>query len=99
MKRLFIDRNFITGRDDPEENEDPADYVFIPATVEDNEALLRASPGYLRLLSALPEDLRRACRYGGLGGAGRELFFRVRQRHAHLRELRAAAALAALPQL
>lgn len=74
VKRLFIDRDFITGRDDPEENEDPADYVFIPATVEDNEALLRASPGYLRLLSALPEDLRRACRYGDWGALGGSYF-------------------------
>ena len=71
VKRLFVDRQFITGRENPEENENPEDYVFIPATVEDNTALLRCSPGYVRLLSALPEDLRRAYRYGdweALGG-------------------------------
>lgn len=71
VKRLFIDREYITGRENPEENEDPDDYVFIPATVEDNTALLKSSPGYLRMLSSMPENLRRAYRYGdweSLGG-------------------------------
>ncbi len=72
VKRLFIDREFVTGRENPEEDENPDDYVFIPATVEDNTALLESSPGYLRLLSSMPENLRRAYRYGdwdALGGA------------------------------
>ena len=72
VKRLFIRRDFKTGSPVPEENEDPNDYTFIPATVEDNAALLAASPSYLQMLSALPDRLRRAHRYGdwdALGGA------------------------------
>ena len=72
VKRLFIDRDFITDADYPEASEDPEDYVFIPATVEDNTALLRSSPAYVRMLSSMPEDLRRAYRYGdweALGGS------------------------------
>ena len=71
VKRLFIDKRYKTGADDPEENEDPADYTMIFATVEDNVHLLRASPSYLKSLAAMPEDLRRAYRYGdwdALGG-------------------------------
>jgi phage terminase large subunit len=57
VKRLFIDRAFRGG-------EDPEDYAFIFASVEDNAALLRNSPAYLQLLESLPENLRRAYRYG-----------------------------------
>ncbi|MBO4562889.1 MAG: phage terminase large subunit [Clostridia bacterium] len=53
VKRLFIDRAFREG-------EDPNDYVFIPARIWDNAALLTADPGYVRQLMTLPEDLRRA---------------------------------------
>ena len=74
VKRLFIDREFITGRDNPEENENPDDYVFIPATVEDNAALLKSSPGYLRMLSAMPENLSRAYRYGDWDSLGGNYF-------------------------
>lgn len=72
VKRLFIERNFISNRDGPEQNENPDDYLFIPATVEDNTALLKSSPGYLKMLASMPEDLRRAYRYGdwdALGGS------------------------------
>lgn len=64
VKRLFIDRQFITDRENPEENENPKDYTFIPATVEDNTYLMAASPAYVQMLSALPENIRRAHRYG-----------------------------------
>jgi phage terminase large subunit len=64
VKRLFIDRLFITDRANAEENESPADYSFIPATVEDNVFLLESSPEYVRMLSGLPENIRRAHRYG-----------------------------------
>lgn len=40
--------------------ENPEDYVFIPAKVTDNRALLRAQPDYLRQLQALPRRLRDA---------------------------------------
>lgn len=71
VKRLFIDRDFIKDPDDPERSEDPNDYTFIPATVEDNTALMKSSPQYVRMLAAMPENLRRAYRYGewdSLGG-------------------------------
>lgn len=57
VKRLFVDRNFKPG-------EDPDDYVFIPATVDDNKDLIRANPDYVKQLELLPEDVRRAHRYG-----------------------------------
>ena len=53
IKRLFIDRRF-----EPGENGD--DYVFIPARVTDNKALLAAQPEYLQQLKALPRRLRQA---------------------------------------
>lgn len=64
FKRLFIDRDFITDKQNEEENENPDDYVFIPATIEDNKQLLESSPNYLRQLSQMPENLRNAYRYG-----------------------------------
>ena len=53
IKRLFIDRAFHDG-------EDPADYVFIPAKVYDNQVLMQRDPGYLKRLEALPPARRRA---------------------------------------
>ena len=64
VKRLFIDRRFRTGSANPEEDENPDDYSFIFATVEDNEALMKSSPAYVQMLSSLPERMRRAHRYG-----------------------------------
>lgn len=57
VKRLFIDKKFKSG-------EDPKDYVFIPATVDDNKDLMDANPDYVKQLELLPEDKRRAHRYG-----------------------------------
>lgn len=53
IKRLFIDRRFLAG-------ENGEDYVFIPARVTDNTALLKAQPDYLKQLQALPKKLRDA---------------------------------------
>ena len=53
IKRLFIDRRYEAG-------ESPEDYLFIPARVTDNTALLRAQPDYLKQLQALPRKLREA---------------------------------------
>ena len=66
VKRLFIDRDFKTDSPNEEENEDPKDYYFIPATVDDNVHLLKSKDGdaYKKMLSALPEHLRAAHRYG-----------------------------------
>ncbi len=57
VKRLFVDKNYCRG-------ERAEDHCFIPATVEDNPALLKGSPGYTAMLDLLPEDTRRAWRYG-----------------------------------
>lgn len=57
VKRLFIDREFST-------KENPKDYKFIFASVEDNKALIDGSPGYISMLDNLPERLRAAHRYG-----------------------------------
>ena len=57
VKRLFIDRDYRPG-------EEAKDYTFIAATVEDNPQLLKASPEYVQMLDLLPEDVRRAWRYG-----------------------------------
>lgn len=57
VKRLFVSREF-------EGQEKPDDYLFIPATVEDNTALMEHSPEYLQMLDLLPEDIRAAHRYG-----------------------------------
>lgn len=64
VKRLFIDRDFRTNSANPEENENPDDYSFVFASVEDNTELMKSSPGYVQMLSALPENMRRAHRYG-----------------------------------
>jgi phage terminase large subunit len=64
VKRLFIDRDFKKNPENPEADEKPEDYSFIFATVEDNTHLLESSPSYLQQLSSLPENLRRAHRYG-----------------------------------
>lgn len=73
VKRLFIDRDFKTNCANPEENEDPNDYVFIGATVDDNIALSeKEKTAYKLALSQLPEDKRNAYRYGdwsAMGGA------------------------------
>ena len=53
VKRLFIDREYRSG-------EKPENYVFIPARVYDNVALMDSDPDYVHTLEALPEDQRRA---------------------------------------
>lgn len=67
VKRLFVDREYR-----PDEN--PKDYTFIPATVDDNPQLLEASPEYKQMLDLLPEDVRRAWRYGDWNAMGGNFF-------------------------
>ena len=57
FKRVFVDRNFNT-------DEDPDDYFFIQAKVEDNKALMDTQPDYLRELENLPPTLRAAWKDG-----------------------------------
>lgn len=64
VKRLFIDKRYRVDPKNPERNEDPKDYTFIFATVDDNPWVLESSPMYLKNLANLPDDLRAAHRYG-----------------------------------
>lgn len=57
VKRIFVDRKF-------KSDENPADYKFIQATVDDNKDLMDANPDYVRMLENLPPDIMRAHRYG-----------------------------------
>lgn len=57
VKRLFIDRVYREG-------EAPEEYAFIPAKLSDNTALMEKDPGYVKMLDALPEGLRKAWRDG-----------------------------------
>jgi hypothetical protein len=47
-----------------EENECPDDYMFIPATVDDNTVLMQNNPEYVDVLDSLPEKMRQAHRFG-----------------------------------
>ena len=57
IKRIFIDRNY-------KEGENPDDYVFIQASVFDNDVLMNANPEYIKQLEALPEHKKKAHLYG-----------------------------------
>jgi len=74
VKRLFITREYKTNCKNPEENENPKDYTFIFATVDDNQIMLKKSPTYLRTLANMPEDLREAYRYGNWDIVGGNYF-------------------------
>ena len=57
FKRVFIDRRFA-----PDEH--PEDYSFIQALVQDNEALMKLQPEYIRSLEKLPPKIREAWLHG-----------------------------------
>ena len=57
VKRLFVDRVYRS-------DENPEDYLFIPAQVYDNPVLLSADPDYVRQLESLPQKLRDAWLHG-----------------------------------
>lgn len=58
----WFKRLFVKGIYDP--NENPSDYEFIPATVDDNHVLMDTNPEYIQVLEALPEKLKQAHRFG-----------------------------------
>lgn len=74
VKRLFVDKEYRTFPDDPERDEHAENYTFIFATVDDNKWMLESSPLYLKNLANMPEDLRRAYRYGDWGAIGGNYF-------------------------
>ena len=53
IKRIFIDRRYNTG-------ENPDDYSFTQALVQDNVALMELDPDYIKNLEALPPKLKKA---------------------------------------
>ena len=57
IKRIFIDKKY-------EEGEDPSEYAFIQALVQDNKALMKSDPGYIKMLEQLPPKIRDAWLYG-----------------------------------
>jgi len=81
IKRLFIDRRYLPG-------EDPADYVFLPAKVTDNVALLQAQPDYLKQLQALPRRLREAWLEGRWDLFAGQFFQEYTDDPAHYRDRR-----------
>lgn len=53
IKRIFISRDYMDG-------ENPEEYAFIQALVQDNVALMVTQPDYIKNLEALPPKLRKA---------------------------------------
>lgn len=78
VKRLFVTREY-------EGAEKAKDYLFIPATVEDNPALMESSPDYINMLDALPDDIRAAHRYGDWDAMAGQ-FFGEFKRETHVFE-------------
>lgn len=72
VKRLFIDREYHEG-------ERAQDYRFIPATVDDNVALMKENKDYVQMLDLLPEDIRRAHRYGDWDALAGQYFSEFRR--------------------
>jgi phage terminase large subunit len=85
VKRLFIDRNFISGRENPEENENPNDYKFIFAAIDDNTKMKEIDPvgfeNQKNILSQMPENLRAAFRDGNWDQLGGNYFPEFGERH------------------
>ena len=57
IKRIFIDKKY-------EEGEDPEQYAFIQALVQDNKALMQSDPEYVKMLELLPPKIKDAWLYG-----------------------------------
>lgn len=72
VKRLFVDKEYENG-------EKAKDYKFIHATIDDNPQLLKASPEYKQMLDMLPEDVRRAWRFGDWNALAGTYFPEVRK--------------------
>jgi len=77
LKRLFITKNY-------EEFEDPSDYAFVQAFVQDNPAIMKNDPDYIKRLKAEPNEMiRKAWLYGDWDlEAGQ--FFNELNREIHL---------------
>lgn len=83
IKRLFIDRNFDMTIIDGRIKENPDDYLFIPAKVQDNPFIYENDPGYINYLNSLPDYLRRAYLLGDWDVVKGQ-FFEEFQRSVHV---------------
>jgi len=76
VKRLFIDRQY-------ERTEKASDYWFVPATIYDNQVLMKNDPWYLQRLQSLDDKRRKAYLEGN-----RDIFagqyFSMFDRHIHV---------------
>lgn len=72
VKRLFIDRDYRL-------QENPSDYIFIPATVYDNTHFLEYNSAYVQMLENLPKHLREAWLYGNWNIMEGQYFSEFRQ--------------------
>lgn len=82
---FWYSRLFIHNRYKVDEGEDPEDYTFVQAHLEDNKILLARDPKYLLKLNRLPEPWRSWLRDGDFE-AGAGLFFVELDRRVHLVE-------------
>ncbi len=74
VKRLFVNREYDLTRENPD------DYFFIPATVDDNTALSGSERAdYIAFLELLPEDIRAAHRYGDWDALAGQFFCEFRR--------------------
>jgi phage terminase large subunit len=74
VKRIFVDRVF-------SENENPDDFAFVQSFVQDNKALLKADPDYVKRLEDLPEYLRKAYLYGDWNIHAGQAFTELTMKH------------------
>ena len=79
IKRIFIDRRY-------EEGENPEDYSFTQALVQDNKVLMQKDPDYIRMLEALPPKLREAWLNGSWDMFEGQFFEEFRDDPAHYRD-------------
>ncbi len=79
FKRLFVKGEYMTG-------EDPDDYDYIPATVDDNTVLMKTNPEYVKVLEALPEKLKQAHRFGNWDIFDGQFFDEFRDLKEHYRD-------------
>ncbi len=77
LKRLFIDKKYT-----PEEN--PKDYHFVPSLVEDNPALMKADPLYVRKLESIKSTVLRKAWRGGDWNVTAGQFFNEFARDIHV---------------
>ncbi len=80
VKRLFVSKEY-----NKEKGEKAKDYLFIPATVEDNPVLQETSPDYIQMLELQPDDVRAAWRYGDWDAMAGQ-FFGEFKRETHVFE-------------